>query len=423
MKELLKSTWVLLLAVTLMMMGNGLQGPLIGVRAVEEGFNSTITGFIMSAYFAGLLLGSYLAPKLVRQVGHIRVFAAFASIASTCILTQAAFIEPATWFFMRFLIGMCMSGLYVVVESWFNDRADNQNRGTLLSIYSTLQLSGIACGQFLLNLASPLGYDLFLLVSVLISLSLVPVALANISAPKVEKTESVGWKELYRISPFGVIGLFLLGTVQSVLFGMSAVFGSLIGLSVVAISFFASLPFIGGVLMLFPLGYLSDRLDRRRVVVMVSAGSALFAVAGFWVYEDLSYSLFIITTIYGGLSYPMYSLLVAHSNDNARPEQMLSMSSGLVMVFGLGATLGPLIVGGAMDSFGPGSFFTFLAVMHIAISLFGIYRMTRRAPVEEQLDYVPVPMRATPIAASALAKDMARQSRKRGRRMYRRPLG
>lgn len=416
MKALLKSTWVLLLAVTLMMMGNGLQGPLLGVRAIEEGFNSTITGFIMSGYFAGLLFGSYIAPRLVRQVGHIRVFAAFASIASTCILTQSAFIEPITWLIMRFFTGMCMSGLYVVVESWFNDKADNNTRGTLLAIYSSLQLTGVAVGQFLLNLSSPNGYELFLLTSVLISLSLVPVALANISAPKVEQNESVSWKALYKISPFGVIGLFLLGMVQSVLFGMSAVFAAVIGLSVVAISFFASMPFIGGIFLLFPLGFLSDKLDRRRVVIMTSIGSAIFAFAGFWVFDNNFYALFFVITVYGGLSYPMYSLLIAHANDNAKPEQMLSVCSGLVMIFGLGATIGPLIVGFAMDWYGSGSFFMFLAVIHVCIALFGIYRTTRRASVEERLDYVPLPMRATPIAANTLAKDMARQSRQRNKR-------
>ncbi|MCY4034881.1 MAG: MFS transporter [Hyphomicrobiales bacterium] len=420
MKALLKSTWILLFAVTLMMMGNGLQGPLLGVRAVTEGFNSTVTGFIMSGYFAGLLFGSYIAPKLVRQVGHIRVFAAFASIASTCILTQAAFIEPVTWIFMRFLTGMCMSGLYVVVESWFNDKADNNTRGTLLAIYSTLQLTGVALGQLLLNLASPSGYDLFLLTSVLISLSLVPVALANISAPRVEQTESVSWGDLYKISPFGVIGLFLLGMVQSVLFGMSAVFASLIGLSVVAVSLFASMPFIGGILLLFPLGSLSDKLDRRKIVIVTSAGSAIFALAGFMVFENNFYTLFLVTTIYGGLSYPMYSLLIAHANDNARPEQMLSVCSGLVMIFGLGATIGPLVVGFTMDWYGYGSFFMFLAIIHTCIAIFGIYRTTKRASVEERLDYVPLPMRATPIAAKTLAKDMARQSRKLGPRRFRR---
>ena len=374
----------------------------------------------MSGYFAGLLFGSYIAPKLVRQVGHIRVFAAFASIASTCILTQAAFIEPVTWIFMRFLTGMCMSGLYVVVESWFNDKADNNTRGTLLAIYSTLQLTGVALGQLLLNLASPSGYDLFLLTSVLISLSLVPVALANISAPRVEQTESVSWGDLYKISPFGVIGLFLLGMVQSVLFGMSAVFASLIGLSVVAVSLFASMPFIGGILLLFPLGSLSDKLDRRKIVIVTSAGSAIFALAGFMVFENNFYTLFLVTTIYGGLSYPMYSLLIAHANDNARPEQMLSVCSGLVMIFGLGATIGPLVVGFTMDWYGYGSFFMFLAIIHTCIAIFGIYRTTKRASVEERLDYVPLPMRATPIAAKTLAKDMARQSRKLGPRRFRR---
>ena len=411
MGALLKSTWILLFAVLLVMMGNGLQGPLLGVRAIDEGFNTSITGFIMSAYFTGLLFGSWVTPRLVRQVGHIRVFSAFASIASICILAQAAFVEPGTWLVSRFLTGMCMSGLYVVVESWLNDRADNTTRGTLLAIYSALQLAGVASGQLLLNLSSPRGYDLFLLVSVLISLSLVPVALANISAPKVEQTEAVGWAQLYRISPFGVVGLFLNGIVQGALVGMSAVYASLADMSVLEVSLFVSVPFLGGMLFLFPVGYLSDRFDRRAVAVMVSLGAALFALFSLGMAQDLTL-LLLMFTIYGGLSHPMYSLLIAHTNDNAKPEQMLSVCSGLVMVFGLGASIGPLSVGFAMDWIGPWAFFVFLFVLHVVIGLFGIYRMTRRAPVENQLGYMPVPMRATPVAASALAKVVALRRRR-----------
>ena len=414
MGALLKSTWILLFAVLLVMLGHGLQGPLLGVRAIDEGFSTSVTGFIMSAYFSGLLFGSWLTPRLVRQVGHIRVFSAFASVASTCILTQAAIVEPATWLVTRFLTGLCMSGLYVVVESWLNDRADNTNRGTLLAIYSSLQLIGVGGGQLLLNVSSPGGYDLFLLVSVLISLSLVPIALTNISAPRVEQTEAVGWRQLYEISPFGVIGLFMLGIVQSALFGMSAVFASLMQMSVFEVSLFTSAPFLGGVLLLFPVGYLSDRFDRRGVAVMVSLGAALFALFGFAMSGNFAWLLLLIA-VYGGLIHPLYSLLLAHANDNAKPEQMLSVCSGLVMVFGLGASIGPLSVGFAMEWIGPRAFFLFLFAIPVAIALFGIYRMTRRAPVKDQLGYMPVPLRATPVSASVIARDVARR-RQRQRR-------
>ena len=411
MGALLKSTWILLFAVVLVMLGHGLQGPLLGVRAIDEGFSTSVTGFIMSAYFTGLLFGSWVTPRLVRRVGHIRVFSALASIASICILAQAAIVEPATWLITRFLTGVCMSGLYVVVESWLNDRADNSNRGTLLAIYSSLQLVGVGGGQLLLNVSSPGGYDLFLLVSVLISLSLVPVALANISTPRVEQTEAVGLRQLYRISPFGIIGLFLLGIVQSALFGMSAVFASLMGMSVLEVSLFASAPYLGGVLLLFPVGYLSDRFDRRAVAVLVSLGAALFALFGFGLAGDFSWLLLVIA-LHGGLVHPLYSLLLAHANDNAKPEQMLSVCSGLVMVFGLGASIGPLSVGFAMDWIGPRAFFLFLFAVPVAIALFGIYRMTRRASVENQLGYMPMPLRATPVVASAVAKVVARRRRR-----------
>ena len=408
MGALLKSTWILLFAVLLFMMGNGLQGPLLGVRAIEEGFTTSVTGFVMSSYFAGLLFGALAGPPMVRRVGHIRVFSALASIASICILMQAAFVTPAIWMPNRFLTGMCMSGLYIVVESWLNDKASNANRGKLLAVYSVLQFGGLGLGQLLLNLAPPSGYDLFLLVSVLISVSLVPVSLANISAPKMEKVEKVGWRQLYRISPFGVVGLALLSISQSAMVGMSAVFGSLVGMSVFEISLFSSVPFLGAVGLLFPVAWFSDRLDRRAVAIMVTMAAALFALLGFGARGNFLW-LLVFMTLYGGLSNSMYSILVAHANDNAKPEQMLSVCSGLVMVFGAGASVGPLLVGFAMDAMGAMVFLLCLAAIHVAIGIFGVYRMVRRAPVANQMSHVVVPMRATPVSASVIAKDVARR--------------
>ena len=234
MLSILRSTWALMLGIGLLMLGHGLQGTLLGLRANMEGFPSAVTGVVMSGYYIGLLIGSLRVPTLVARVGHVRVFGALLSLGSTTILFQALFVEPVAWFLMRLLTGYCFAGAFIVAESWLNGSATNETRGRLLSLYMVVQMGGMAAGQFLLNLADPRGFDLFILVSVLISIAAVPMLLTAVAAPTVTSPRDIGLLELYRLSPLGVVGIAGVGIANSGLFSMGPVYATQEGLSIAA---------------------------------------------------------------------------------------------------------------------------------------------------------------------------------------------
>jgi MFS family permease len=398
--------WALLLGMALLMVGNGLQGSLLGVRASLEGFPTTVTGVLMSGYYVGFLAGSTLAPKLVARVGHVRVFGALAALASTAILVHALLVLPIPWGLMRLLSGFCYAGLYVVAESWLNNQASNQTRGQLLSVYMVVSVGGMGLGQGLLNVADPAGAKLFMLVAILVSLAVVPMLLSARPAPPFAALAKVDTRLLYRASPLGVVGMF--GTVMAhgAFFGMGAVYGHAAGLSVPAISLLIGLWLAGGVLLQWPIGRLSDAFDRRGVLTAVTFAAALLALVAPLQVGRSELGLLVVVALYGGLALPMYSLCIAHTNDFLRPEQMVQASGTLVLVGGIGASLGPVSAALMMVGIGPAGFFWWLAAIHAAIGLFAIWRMTRREalPVAEQGTHVPFPPRATPTASALCAE-------------------
>ena len=396
------SSWALFLAIALMMLGNGLQGSLLGIRAALEGFPTTLTGIVMSGYFAGFLLGSVLAPKLVARVGHVRVFAALASLASSAILVHVLWIDPVGWTLIRVVTGFCYAGLYVVVESWLNDQASNQTRGQLLSAYMVVMLGGAAGGQVLLNLADPSGSELFILVSILISLSLIPLLLSTGRAPPFEAPSPVGIRQLYRVSPTGVVGYFGTMLANGAYFGMGAVYGHEIGLSVRDISLFVSLILIGGMVLQWPIGRLSDAWDRRLVLTGVTFLAALFALLAGLVAERSLLGLFAFAALFGGTNLPLYSLCVAYTNDHLARDQMVQASGTLVLIGGVGAIFGPTSAALAMQTLGAAGFFWWLAVIHAAIGLFALYRMTRRRtlPRAAQRSYAALAPQVPPAAGA-----------------------
>ena len=395
----ISSSWALFLGMTLLMTANGLQGTLLGVRASIEAFPTTVTGLLMSAYYFGFLAGSMLTPKMVVRVGHIRVFAALASLASTAILIHAVIVNPISWASMRLVSGLCYAGLYVVAESWLNEKATNENRGQLLSIYMVLSMGGMAAGQVLLNVADPSRSDLFILVSIMVSLALVPLLLSVNRGPVMDEPTPISIKEVYRASPTGVVAALMNGVLMGGVFGMGAVYGGLLGLSVPAISLFMSTLIVGGVLFQWPIGRLSDRYDRRLVLTVVTfAAAGLAVIAGLTAlsFKTLLASIF----LFGGMLIPMYSIAIAYTNDHLHPEQMVAASGTLVLVGGIGAFIGPTFVAGAMDVFGPAGFFWSLASTHAVLGVFILYRMTQRPalPPDEQGSYVAMPSSTTPVA-------------------------
>ena len=388
--EAMAASWALLLGFGILMLGDGLQGTLLAVRAHREGFPTAVTGLVMSSFYAGFLGGTLWAPGIVRRVGHIRVFAALAALASASILVHAAWVHPATWFALRLLSGFCFSGLYIVAESWLNDRTSNETRGQLLSVYMVITYLAVGGGQLFLNLADPSGYPLFVLASVLISVAVVPLLLAATPAPSFEESSSVKLADLYGLSPLGVFGMFAVGLAGAAIFSLGPVYAGLLGLDTAGISYFMLAPVAATVLLQWPIGRLSDHFDRRLVIVMVTFVASAAAVACIYAMRISTFHGIIMFGLFGGFSLPMYALCVAHTNDHLRPEQMVAASGGLILAGGIGAVIGPLGIALAMDV-SAHWFFATLAIVHAVIGLFALLRMGLRKakPLEQQGHHAP----------------------------------
>lgn len=399
MFKVISNCWALLLGMGLIMLGNGLQGSLLGVRASMEGFGLSATGLVMSGYFVGLIFGSAVVPKMVGRVGHVRVFGALASLASTAILVHVVFIEPWAWWAMRVVTGFAYAGIYVVAESWLNDASENETRGQLLSIYMLISLAGMAGGQFMLNIAAPSGYELFVLISVLISIAVIPILISVSQTPNYETTESVSIAQLFRVSPLGVVGMLVCSMSLGTIFGLGAVYGAGVGMSVQEISFFMGAIILGGALIQFPLGRLSDAIGRRRIIIGVCIAGAVVA----FMTPQLSghgWHIYAVAAVLGALTTPLYSLCAAHTNDYLNPSQMVAASGTLVLISGVGAALGAPVSAFAMEYFGSSAFYFSIAASLGFIASYGLWRSTRRDAMaqEDQGDFVI--LAPTPISAA-----------------------
>ncbi len=400
MLAVLGQTWALLLGMGLLMIGNGLSGTLLGVRGAIEGFSTFEMSFVMSAYFVGFLGGSRLTPEMIRRVGHIRVFAALASFVSAVLILYPVIANPIAWMLLRVMFGFCFSGIYVTAESWLNNASANETRGQALSAYLIVQMMGIVAAQGILTLGDPSGYTMFIVPSVLVSLAFAPVLLSAVPVPAFETAKPMNLAQIFRVSPLGCVGMAMLGLKFSALFGMAAVYGSLAGLSVAQISILVASIYLGGMLMQWPIGWLSDRMDRRRLIAAVSLGGAVAATvavaAGSYLPIILAASFVI-----GGVANPLYALLLAYTNDYLEGDEMAAASGSLVFINGMGAIVGPLIVGWAMDGVGPPGFFIFLGAVFGSLCLYALYRMTRRpAPSAEGTGvYAPIFAETTVVAA------------------------
>lgn len=401
MLQVLSSAWALLLGMSLLMVGNGLQGTLLGVRGDIEGFSTLEMSIVMSAYFMGFLGGSRMTPDMIRRVGHVRVFAALAAIISAVMIMYPLLTHPAFWTLGRVVIGFCFSGVYVTAESWLNEAADNENRGKALSLYMIVMMLGVVASQGLVLVADPSGFETFIIASVLVSISVAPILLSISPTPAFEATKPMSLRDILTISPLGFVGMFMLGGVLAAQFGMAAVFGAQAGLSLVQISSFVGAFYIGALVLQYPLGWLSDRIDRRQLIFVVSLVGGLGAVAGFFAGGNFA-ALLLSALMIGATSNPLYSLLIAHTNDFLDHDNMTAASGGLVFINGLGAVIGPLITGWLMSEnlIGPDGFFVVLALFLFLLAGYAAYRMTQRpsVPVEETGTYATVYPSATPVA-------------------------
>ncbi len=402
-----RSTWALLLGLMLLMVGNGLQGTVLGVRGNIEGYSATTMSWVMAAYFLGFLGGSRITPLLIRRVGHVRVFAALASTISAAFILYGAAPNPYAWSIMRLVVGFCFSGVYVVAESWLNNAATNETRGKALSLYLIVQMVGIVAAQGLLLLADPAGWTLFVVMSVCVSISFLPILLTVSPAPLFDTTKPMSLKKLFQVSPLGMVGVFLLGGVFSALFGMAPVYAIERSLELTDISIFIGLIYLGGMLLQYPLGWLSDRMDRRVLITIVTASCTTIIALGL-PFTDVKPVLFAIAFLTGGIANPLYSLLLAYTNDFLDHDDMAAASGGMIFVNGIGAVSGPFVVGYMMTNWGSDFFFVFIATLMGLTAVYGIYRMTQRpAPnVDETSYYAPVLPQASPVAVE-VAQEVA----------------
>ena len=415
MLSFLNNAWALLLGVMLLMIGNGLQGTLLGVRGSIEGFSTFEMSVVMSAYFLGFLFASRVVPKMIRNVGHVRVFAALASFISAVLILYPALANPWVWAVGRVIIGFCFCGVYITAESWLNAAATNETRGKALSLYMLVQVVGIVIAQGLLLVADPGGFILFVIPSILVSIAVAPILLAASPTPAFDSTKPMSLKRLWEASPLGCMGMFLLGGVFAAQFGMSAVYGGKAGLTLPQISAFVASFYVGAILLQFPIGWVSDRMDRRLLILVVAAGGGLASVLGAFAGANFSF-LLLAAAIIGGTSNPLYSLLIAYTNDYLSRDDMAGASGGLLFINGLGAIAGPIIVGWSMDAFGARGYFLLMAVLLGLLVAYAAWRMTRRpAPsVQDTGAFAPLSPTSSLVAVE-LAQEYSQESTEQDR--------
>lgn len=406
MISVLRTTWPLLLGILLLMVGNGMQGTLLGIRGGIEGIPTFQMSVVITSYYGGFLLGSLTVPDLIKNVGHVRVFAALGSLISAVLVLFA--VEPhwISWTVLRFLIGFCFCGVYVTAESWLNAGSTNQNRGQALSAYMIVQLLGIVVAQALLNVGDPAGYLLFVIASVLVSLAFTPILLSAQPAPKFETIKRMSFGDLYRASPLGCVGIFLIGGVFSVLSGMSSVWGAQIGLSVAQISLFVAAIYAGGLVLQYPIGWISDRYDRRKLVLGMSAIGGLcglIVVAA----QPGTLGLIVAGAIMGGVANPVYALLLAYTNDYLDQSDMASASAGLLFIYGIGSMGGPIITGWMMGTIGPDGYWIYMGVLLALLTVYAGWRTTQRRALtpDEQGSFAVITPSATPLAVDAVLEE------------------
>jgi MFS family permease len=412
----LQSISSLLLGIGIVLLGSGLLSTLVGVRADEAHFSPVTIGIIQSAFFLGYVIGTYLCPRLIRRVGHIRVFATMAALGSVAAMGFALWVHPLFWALLRVILGVSVLGLFMVVESWLNEHSSHHNRGQIFAIYMSVALIALGLSQFLLLIEDSSGLLRFALATVLFSFALIPVALTEMVEPKPVPAPRTYLKALYATSPLGVVGALIAGLTSGAFWGMGAMFAHNIGLSTTGISVFMSAVIFGGALLLWPVGHLSDRWDRRNVLILVSFAGAVAAVGAFaaiWMPREIclwlgdlvgvasslcvewpgsAAVLLVLAFLYGGLSFPVYALAVAHLNDHLKPGEVLEATRGILLIYGIGSALGPLAAGLCMAMWGASALLGFFASALLLLGLFGLYRKWRSAPVPaaEQGAFVPM---------------------------------
>jgi MFS family permease len=381
----------------LLMIGNGLLSSLLGIRSDLEGFNTVVIGVVMSMYYVGFLVGSLTVPRWLMTVGHIRVFAGLTSLVAASALSYSLLIEPIAWGILRFVVGLCMSGLYVTIESWLNQRATNETRGRLLSVYMLVVTFGLGLGQLLLGLGDPAGFTLFILVGILVSLAVVPVAMIRVPTPSDIIPVELSLRSLVATAPLGVLAVLVAGAAGGAVLGIGAVYATQIGMTAGKVGVFMAFSILGGAVTQYPLGRLSDRIPRRRVILGVAVAATAVGIAGAVVDPGSAWQ-FVVVAVYGGLAFPLYALAVSHVNDVMPENQLVAVAAGIVFVFGAGSVVGPIIVSVLMAVLGSVGYFWGLAAFFVPLATYALIRVVFNArPIQRR--FVSLPPRSSTAAA------------------------
>ncbi len=399
MIPIIKSVWPLLLGIFLLMIGHGIQGPLLAIRGYIEGFGPETMSWIMSGYFFGMLVGSRFNVFLIERVGHVRVFAALASLISASLILFAISPNPIFWFCLRVVIGLCFSGVFIASESWLNHGAPNKYRAQTISAYLIIQLFGMLAAQTLLNIAEPSEYILFALVSVIVSFSFAPILLSVKPAPIYTTAKRLKIKELYKISPFGCISMIFFGGISSLLFVMSPIYCTEQGYNTYQISIIMASALISSIIFQIPISWISDRCDRRVLIVICSNLGALILACNFFL-DDTFLVKLILLSLVCSITMPLYSTIIAYTNDYLEVEDMPAASGGLIFLAGIGSCLMPILCGYLIEKFGPNMFFLLLMLLFLLICIYGLYRMSIRSTSEQvnATTQVTLNTQITPIA-------------------------
>jgi MFS family permease/pimeloyl-ACP methyl ester carboxylesterase len=390
----------LLISVALLLAGGGLAATLLGARAGLEGFRPSVIGVVLAGYYAGYVGGSMVAPSAIDRVGHVRVFAGLAALASGALLLHVVFIEPITWFVLRAIVGLCISALYVVCETWLNGVSTNRTRGGLMASYMIVVSGSLLIGQSLYAAVGARGFEPFVLASVLVSLAVVPVSLATFPAPRLPEPTPISMRRITEIAPLAVLGAALAGFIGAAMLSAGVVYATAAGFNRFATAAFVGAALAGGVALQLPLGSWSDRVDRRIVITVTAAVAAIVAVVASQVHTDRRLVLIALTTVAGGSAFPIYSLSVAHLNDYLDDASTVAAGAKMVLINGVGSVAGPIVGSMAVGLASPGSLFVTLAVAYVIVGSYSAFRMTRRSAAQEEAraTFTPVVVGVGPLS-------------------------
>lgn len=394
------SIYSLLLAIGILLMGSGLLSTLLSLRASTEGFSNTVIGIVMSAFFVGYIIGAYVCPRLLRDVGYIRAFAVFAAVAAAATLVHGLVIDPYVWWILRVISGICVVGLYMIVEGWLNSLIKTDpKRGRIFSVYMMTTLVAMGAGQFLLLAYGATELASFVLAAIFFILALVPIAVTRLSQPTLVAVPTMVLRKLFQRTPLGAMGAFVAGVISGAFWSLGALYAKGLGFDDKGIAAFLVCVIIGGVMLQYPIGHRSDLHDRRIVLMLVSFIACILACVTYFIPPAQILAFFSMALLYGGFSFSLYSISVAHTQDLIEADLVMDATRTLLLFNGTGAATGPVIAGIVMQLAGSGALMLFFSAMLGLLGIFAVYRraVTEPIPLEEQEAFMPMTRTSTEV--------------------------